>query len=661
MRLLNAKTFDLEEFVDSNVPGYAILSHTWSGDEITFAEVQSGFSDILSTRRGYQKIVFTTSEARKDGLKYAWVDSCCIDKSNSSELSEAINSMFNWYRNATICYTYLSDVNCEDIDDQLSGAPINISQSRWFTRGWTLQELIASRSIKFFDYPWTALGNKVDLMQTITEATHIPTEVLENVDAVFGCSVAQRMSWAAERSTTRIEDMAYCLLGIFAVNMPVLYGEGTVAFLRLQENIIKQIDDFSLFAWTRTEVQRVHVGSLFADSPRAFLGAGDLVSERRSSAGFCIMHQTTLMLPLPILPFGKHPNNEDTETTVAILPCRNYHEPNAYLGIPLMKPNSELPWKRLWGGNQGVIRVNLSQLDEFTVQTIEVDISTASIETSEDAGCLKYHGPTSWSNLIWGELIGDNQQKLWNTAIKKVMGDLLVSSDTSRSARIAVTISISDGQSGERGSIPHRSGTLWHRSPVQESTQHQDSDITEIALDPGSVTSRVAGENMQMENAFKPEDHGQQWRLSHGHYREGQCPNTTAWEAANENNISNKHSGDDLTWDLVVNPESGQSSSMADSVILESKRETNEREKRTFNAAEEGDWHNYASILRDIDSDDASSNMSVDSVDPGDGEDAFLLDVLVDVLVDIITERSDIPAALLRETKFNDIERCHGY
>ncbi|RYP01527.1 hypothetical protein DL764_006193 [Monosporascus ibericus] len=168
---------------------------------------------------------------------------CCIDKASSAELTEAINSMFRWYRNAEICYAYLSDIpSAKRIHQKLE-------RSRWFTRGWTLQELIAPAEVVFYSMDWDHVGTKSELSASISSITKIDASFLDSKN-LMSASVAQRMSWAAHRETSRPEDIAYCLLGIFDINMPLIYGEGMKAFQRLQEEIIESYPmDYSFFAW----------------------------------------------------------------------------------------------------------------------------------------------------------------------------------------------------------------------------------------------------------------------------------------------------------------------------------------------------------------------------------------------------------------------------
>jgi hypothetical protein len=242
MRLLNTTTYEIEEFIGSNIPPYAILSHTWEQDEVVLQEYQS---PTVATRdkQGYKKIIATCDLAREsDGLGYAWVDTCCIDKTSSSELSEAINSMFRWYKDAVVCYAYLQDLKPEQ--DVAS-----MCECRWFTRGWTLQELIAPQRVLFYDSGWSKRGDKQTLRDMLRQITNINGAVLSSGYLLASFPIATRMFWASRRKTTRLEDRAYCLMGLFNVNMPLLYGEGEKAFLRLQHEIMKVDSDLTILAW----------------------------------------------------------------------------------------------------------------------------------------------------------------------------------------------------------------------------------------------------------------------------------------------------------------------------------------------------------------------------------------------------------------------------
>ena len=185
--------------------------------------------------------------ARANGYQYIWIDSCCIDKTSSSEHSEAINSMFKWYSWAEVCFAFLADVRAEEDPEEEDST---FQRSRWFTRGWTLQELIAPAHVEFLAMNWTSIGSKTSLGTLVSKITNINYTALLRLEPLNEFSVAQRLSWASRRMTTRVEDRAYSLLGFFDIQMPTLYGEGKRAFRRLQEEIMRVIPDQSLFAWS---------------------------------------------------------------------------------------------------------------------------------------------------------------------------------------------------------------------------------------------------------------------------------------------------------------------------------------------------------------------------------------------------------------------------
>jgi len=232
-----------QDFVDDNIPKYAILSHTWGAetDEVTYKDMIDG---IEKSKPGYNKIRFCGEQASVDGLQYFWVDTCCIDKLNFPEVSEAINSMFRWYRGAEKCYVYLSDVHAPISDENNQSFESlwqsQFRKSRWFTRGWTLQELIAPVSVEFFSGEGRRLGDRNSLGQEIFEITGIPLDALQG-SPLSHFAVSERLSWANDRDTKRKEDKAYSLMGLFDIYMPLIYGEGsTNAFVRLHEQIDKR-------------------------------------------------------------------------------------------------------------------------------------------------------------------------------------------------------------------------------------------------------------------------------------------------------------------------------------------------------------------------------------------------------------------------------------
>ncbi|KAH9910730.1 heterokaryon incompatibility protein-domain-containing protein [Epithele typhae] len=252
MWLLSTDRAELHYFVSPEVVpgGYAILSHVWTDDETQFHDLRAIETRCEDTGENPRDLVSSKIRefcilAADHGYAYAWADTCCIDKSSSAELSEAINSMFRYYSLAGVCYAYLSDVEDTDVkSDQRA-----FRNSRWHTRGWTLQELLAPLLLLFLSRDWEILGTKSELAEALERATGIPVSILRFEEEIRDVSVAQRMSWASERVTTRIEDEVYCLMGIFDVNMPMLYGEGRKAFQRLQEEIMRTSTDTSMFAW----------------------------------------------------------------------------------------------------------------------------------------------------------------------------------------------------------------------------------------------------------------------------------------------------------------------------------------------------------------------------------------------------------------------------
>lgn len=287
MILINTSSLQLRCVSEPQQTPYAILSHTWGEDEVSYID----FSNLEEARSksGYDKIVKTCQLAKSRGLRYVWIDTCCIDKSSSAELTEAINSMFRWYKEAQVCFAYISD-----LPQQQEGGPISDwlenSHYRWFTRGWTLQELIAADKVEFYDSDWSYRGDKATMISQLNRVTGIDEQALSDSNTLPAIPVARKMSWAADRQTTRTEDMAYCLLGLFDISMPMIYGEGERAFIRLQEEIAKETNDLSLFAWTSPgeydleeftgspgEYNSEEFTGIFASSPAEFAGCGDVV------------------------------------------------------------------------------------------------------------------------------------------------------------------------------------------------------------------------------------------------------------------------------------------------------------------------------------------------------------------------------------------------
>ncbi|KAH6616119.1 heterokaryon incompatibility protein-domain-containing protein [Chaetomium sp. MPI-SDFR-AT-0129] len=280
MWLINTKSLVLEYFT-SPPEQYAALSHMWTANqEISFQEfhrlqeVNHSAGDQstsqLRAKTGYKKILQCCKLAVDEGLQYAWVDTCCIDKTSSAELSESINSMFTWYKYATVCFTYLADVQSTSDTYRPDG-----TASQWYFRGWTLQELVAPLYVNFYNSQWQKLGTKWSLRKEISSITGISELDIILFDPARS-SVAQKMSWAAKRITTRVEDMAYCLLGLFGIHMPLLYGEGIHAFRRLQEELLKATADQTIFAWMHPAWAEALPWGVLASSPASFEQCGQL-------------------------------------------------------------------------------------------------------------------------------------------------------------------------------------------------------------------------------------------------------------------------------------------------------------------------------------------------------------------------------------------------
>ena len=271
------------EFCDDDATKYAILSHRWIvptevdyEEMVDLVKMDRQERDEIRGRLGYRKIVDTCKQAKQDGYEWVWVDTCCIDNRSSAELSEAINSMYRWYRNSQVCYAYLHDVSGSSFPTERDDGRYHKSNGwpEWFLRGWTLQEMIAPRDVQFFNKDWQPIGDKKMLAQILALITGVPERILTNgLEGNRPC-IAQIISWASNRTTTRVEDRAYSLMGLLDVNMPMLYGEGKKAFRRLQLEIIRSSNDQSIFAWGHN--LDVQMGSILADDPSFFKHYSDM-------------------------------------------------------------------------------------------------------------------------------------------------------------------------------------------------------------------------------------------------------------------------------------------------------------------------------------------------------------------------------------------------
>lgn len=358
MRLLDTTTFELrldsQEFFQAE--GYAILSHRWVGAEITFDEIAQHAPSLRDAGEQHMKspqldkIRGACEVARKQGFRWMWIDNCCINKSSATEEAESINSMFKWYRDARVCITYLSDVRSGvspnppeyeaviEPSTKKSHPPEKHAQdsvfqrfdrdepSEWFSRGWTLQELLAPRDMDFYDTDWKYIGTKTSLATQIQHITGIDADYLTGARHFRKACIATKMSWAAGRTTTRVEDIAYSLFGLFSITMTPQYGEGPRAFMRLQQELLATTEDESLFAWRmpapaagdRFDIERSPETTwssdewgLLAPSPDWFRGCGGVTIERgpmiqRPARAFQMGRRGVVIPTMPSEQFNKY-------------------------------------------------------------------------------------------------------------------------------------------------------------------------------------------------------------------------------------------------------------------------------------------------------------------------------------------------------------------
>ncbi|PIA91997.1 Vegetative incompatibility protein HET-E-1 [Cercospora beticola] len=335
MWLLDARTKQLVEFEDeTKIYGrYAILSHVWddTDEEVTFQDIEQD-APGYKQKRGYAKIESGCRQALSEKLDYFWIDTCCINKLSSATLSEAINSMYRYYYEAKVCYAYLYDFPHRALKD-----------SKWFTRGWTLQELIAPGFVEFYDESWKLIGTKLDMLHELADITKIDVKVLRDRNTLQSTSVAARLAWAAERKTAKIEDEAYSLMGLFDVNMPMIYGEGNKAFARLQEEIIKTYEDPSILAWQAWKEEQASM--LLSPSAKGFRNAHNILSWSYDwlDDSFALQNKG-LRIYLPVVE-----DNSDPMRITAILNCRYQDESTKQIALLLKKhpPGLVVPRREL--------------------------------------------------------------------------------------------------------------------------------------------------------------------------------------------------------------------------------------------------------------------------------------------------------------------------
>ncbi|KAK2742724.1 het and ankyrin domain protein [Colletotrichum kahawae] len=267
MRLLHCLQQKIYHFTYPPSVQYAIFSHTWSSphDDEWLSYTPAG-QRSHSTKQDIIRRVCNL--ALSHNLQYVWIDEACIDKSSSADVSETINSLPKYFQRATICFAFLVDLPCG------TAVPCRDTWARcqFWTRAWTLQELILPSNLQFYDAQWHLRGERSSehLHSLISGITGIDEDILNHERTLDQASVARKMSWAACRRSFSPEDLAYSLLGLFGVCMPIVFGEGEErAFRRLQEEIVKHTNDSSLFAWASRDNHSCR--GLFANTPAEFV------------------------------------------------------------------------------------------------------------------------------------------------------------------------------------------------------------------------------------------------------------------------------------------------------------------------------------------------------------------------------------------------------
>lgn len=450
MYLLNTSTFKLHSFLGAKVPPYVILSHTWGDGEVLFQDIEKPASHYRQLQ-SFSKIEKCCAIARSDGWEYVWIDNCCIDQKSSAELSEAINSMYRWYKDAEVCYAYLADISVAV--GSTDSPRKKLRESRWFTRGWTLQELLAPEFVIFYDRDWIDIGTKRSLHHLISDATGIGTSHLFQPRPA---SAAAKMSWASSRETTRPEDIAYCLLGLFNVNMPLLYGEGaTKAFERLQHEIIRSGDDESIFAWLMPMRYNKYTGSryggMLAPSPEYFSRSGNVVCielpnfhrSRVTIGSFGISMGLSFTI---IRSHGdrKHEfetaglayTRTDLDIYIAPLACANKERESSPLKLYLQELTPQ-KIARLRPREFDYIAEEELTSSHFATRTFHVNYR------SDDEGWPKLpNGPLAYSSTFTIRLSQEAQARLFWRGVDGVKGDLL-STSTGDDGRLTVTAATS--------------------------------------------------------------------------------------------------------------------------------------------------------------------------------------------------------------------------
>ncbi|KAK0636550.1 heterokaryon incompatibility protein-domain-containing protein [Bombardia bombarda] len=524
MRLLNAETLEVEDgFFEKNTPRYAILSHVWGNEEVVLQDLDDRIA--ATQKAGYRKIEKTCRLALKEGFHYVWIDTCCIDKLSSAELSEAINSMFRWYQNAGICYVYLSDVDSGLTDDNFAS---QFRTSKWFTRGWTLQELIAPHQLTFLTSNWDYLSDRAGLSHSISDITGINQKFLRNRrqgDVSIGglpsqpsvagiqsllaqASIAERMSWASARQTTRVEDLAYSLLGIFGVNMPLLYGEGENAFLRLQHTIAGQSSDQTLFAWSRRTSLPAHTTSgIFATSPSAFENSANLVpfDNQDDIAPFSVtnrgLHITIPMKDGSALLQCRHRDDIGTISTIVLRKVRG--KVYARAETDLLGTVSYQAW-RWWSKETVYLATSAADIQEgaeggFVIRNLPQGFNTSGAHVGR---VIPFRNQLSWKLgggerfedaiiLKQGEFEASLTLWAWRTSRSfnsRTIRKTLAGYQFTTRPRPTTTSINNTGPVEHFSALAHPKGTVVHAAITQEKVLGQNIFFVDVVLTTNPVT-----------------------------------------------------------------------------------------------------------------------------------------------------------------------------
>ncbi|KAK7724424.1 hypothetical protein SLS63_008681 [Diaporthe eres] len=425
------------------IPPYAILSHTWGDDEVSLQAMQGLKAKYMTKKsRSLKKVIDAARLAASHGYRWIWIDTCCIDKNSSAELSEAINSFYRWYENAGVCYVYLDDYpeGQHDASSDFAEHPDTwtLQNTRWVTRGWTLQELVAPKMVRFYTKYRQPMGEKRDpsVCQALTRATGIEIGVLSGQITVAEISVANRMKWASKRLTKRPEDVAYCLMGLFGVNMPPLYGEGGArAFIRLQEQILKINDDQSIFAWQRhskDEDKSMH--GLLASSPAYFQNTRSIYL---MPTGF----QSTSSVPWSMTNKGLHVQlyirpelDTGEEEYLAILDCfQDKKEPDENPNDEFQAYSPAIHLRRLWGDQYTRVRAHHNQrpFAHLDLEYDSLDVAVVLHRTARaDLEAVCFPRPQEGSTLeqayyrlnrIWTKASREEQDYLFGEYQERIM------------------------------------------------------------------------------------------------------------------------------------------------------------------------------------------------------------------------------------------------